>query len=284
MLTSLLVLALLPMQDAPAPQAPPSDPPAATSPDTATPETAAAPTETSDSVRKFLTEAEAHFYDPQSSGLSSVEFDMALDHPQYGPLGTAHVTWSTDAGQNVVVSPKEGAQLPGQVVTGLGQQMATQLLGAMLNKPITPMLEGGVASMGGVEDGLVKVSFHNDAAMAQGLKEQTLLFDEDGMLQRMRIVQEMQGTKVNILQTFQWRPVAEGKDVYIAAGQHSDTTAETPMGPMKIATETSFAYATIGEIVIPTSIALSQDVPTKGRVTQTLAATNLKVNGQPFGG
>jgi hypothetical protein len=277
MLTSFLLAALLPLQDAPA-QTPPAAPPAAA------PAAEAVPTETPENVRKFLQEAESHLYDPQAAGLSSMEFDVAIDHPTAGPLGNAHVTWTATGGVDVQVTPAEGAKLPESMVQGIGQQFGVQLLGAMLNKPITPMLEGSVASMGGVEDGLVKVAFHNAAAMAQGLKEQSLFFDDAGLLQRMKVVQEVQGTKLSINQSFQWRPVAEGKDVYVASSQHSETTAETPMGPMKIPGDTSFTYVTVGEIVLPTSIATSQEVPVQGKVTQTLAATHLKVNGQAVGG
>jgi hypothetical protein len=278
MLTSLLLVLCLPLQDAPAPApAPAANPPAAA-------QEAAVPAETPENVRKFLVDAEAHLYDPQTAGLSSIEFDVAIDHPQYGSLGSAHVTWSTSGTANVVVTPAQDARLPAQLVELVGQQIGTQLLGAMLNKPITPLLKDSVASMGGVDAGLVKVSFHNEAAMAQGLKEQSLFFDDEGMLQRMHVVQDMQGTKVSTDQSFQWRPVAEGKELYVAASQHSETTAETPMGPMKIPGDTSFTYVTVGEIVLPTSIATSQEVPVQGKVTQTLAATNLKVNGQPVGG
>jgi hypothetical protein len=270
MLTSLLLsLVILPLQDAPAVE--PASP------------AAAIPTETSESVLAFLKEAEARLYDPQSAGLSSLEFDLALEHPQAGKLGSAHVTWSTTAGVAVDVSAAEGSPVPAAVAEGLGQQMGSQMIGAMLNRPITPMLESGVAWMNGVEDGLVKVAFRNAEAASQGIKEQSLYFDDDGMLQRMLVVQEVQGTSVRISQTFAWRPVAEGSDRCVAAGQHSDTTVDTPMGPMKVPGDTTFTYITVGEIVLPGSISITQSVPVQGAVTQTITATNLKVNGQAVG-
>ncbi len=278
MLTSLLLsLALLPLQDAPAAEAAPAAPSAAT------PAAPAIPTETSASVLEFLKEAEAHLYDPQAAGLSSLEFDVPVDHPQAGHLGTAHVSWSTTGGVAVNVTAVEGSPAPAAVAQSLGQQLGTQMIGAMLNKPITPMLAGGVAWMNGVEDGLVKVAFRVEEAAAQGVKEQALYFDDDGMLRRMLLVQEVPGASLRMTQSFEWRPVAEGRDVCIAASQHSDTQAETPMGPMKVPGETTFTYVTVGEIVLPRTISTTQTVPGRGPVTQTIDASNLKVNGQPAG-
>ncbi len=269
MLTSLLLsLALLPLQDAPA-----------AAPAQAEPAAPVLPTETSESVRQFLLDAEALLYDPQAAGLSSLEFDVPLDHPQAGHLGSAHVTWSTTAGVAVSVTTVEGSPVPASDAQGIGQMMGSQMVGAMLNKPITPMLDGGIAFMNGIEDGLVKVGFRNEQAAAQGVKEQALYFDDDGLLQRMLTVQEMQGMSLRINQSFVWRPVAEGRDVRIAASQHSDTTAETPMGPVKMPGDTTFTYINVGEIVLLGTISIKQ-----GPMTQTITAANLKVNGQPVGG
>ncbi len=111
----------------------------------------------------------------------------------------------------------------------------------------------------------------------------SLYFDDDGMLRRMLLVQEVPGASLRMTQSFEWRPVAEGRDVCIAASQHSDTQAETPMGPMKVPGETTFTYVTVGEIVLPRTISTTQTVPGRGPVTQTIDASNLKVNGQPAG-
>jgi hypothetical protein len=274
MLTSLLALvALLPLQDAPAAQEP-AAPPAA-------PAEAAAPTETPAGVREFLVDAEGNLYDPQAAGLSSVEFDLPVDIPQLGVIGDAHVTWNSTGGANVAVVRREDVTLPPNLpveqLDFYGQQMGMQLLGAMLNKPITPMLESSVAHMDGVEDGLVKVRFRNAAAEEQGLKEQALFFDEDGLLQRMRTVAEVEGPfgamTVTQNQSFGWKPAVEGSDLVVASTQSSN--ADFGMG--STSSETTFTYSTVETIVLATSLSVTQTVPAG---SMTLSATNLVVNGK----
>ena len=278
MLTSLLLLACLPLQDTPAP---PANPPAAA------PE-APAPTETPENVRQFLVDAEAHLYDPQAAGLTSVEFDVAIDLPPVGPVGTAHVTWSVDGGANVEISRPADKPLPmgvaPEMVDGNGRLMAMQLLGFMLNKPITPMLDGGVAAMDGVEDGLVKVRIRNSTAEAQGLEEQALYFDDSGLLQRVRTIAQVDSpmgkVKVKQSQTFAWKPSKEGSELVIADVQRS----VADMGPVQIKAETSFGYTTVADIVLAVSASTKTEVPMQGTITQSLTATNLKVNGTAVGG
>lgn len=283
--TLLLLSTLVPMQDVPAakdPAVPAAAPPAAAAPqDPAAP--AAVPSETPEAVKKFLQEAEAHLYDPQASGLRAVEFDVPIELPNVGVVGSAHVSWSTEAGESVTIDRSGAKELPpgfpAGMAEGFGRQMALQVLSTMLNKPITPMLAGAVATMDGVEDGLVKVSFHNAEAQKSGLKEQALFFDDTGLLQRLRTSGEQQGPmgKVNIKQTetFSWRPVKEGSTLVVAASQKS----HAEMGMMPIDGSTTFSYSTIGEIVLATQLAITQSSP-MGPSSQTIKALNLKVNGE----
>jgi len=282
MLTSLLLAAFLPLQDAPA-QTPPAAPPAAA------PAAEAVPAETPANVRTFLVDAESHLYDPTAAGLTSLEFDVPIEMPApVGTLGTAHVTWSADAGANVNVTRPPDLTLPmglqPELVDGQGRQMAMQLLGFMLNKPITPMLDGAIATMDGVEDGLVKVDFHNAAAEAQGVESMALYFNDAGLLQRVKTVanveSQMGKVKVEQSQSFAWKPAREGSDLVIADVQK--TSAD--MGMVKLSAETSFGYTTVAGIILPTTASTVSDVPMRGKVTQAITATNLKVNGQPAGG
>ncbi|HEX5010618.1 MAG TPA: hypothetical protein VFY71_09465 [Planctomycetota bacterium] len=283
MLTSLLLAALLPLQDAPAQTPPAAAPPAEA------PAAAAVPAETPDSVRKFLQDAEAHLYDPQAAGLSSLEFDVPIAMPDpIGTIGTAHVTWAAGGEANVDVTRPADMTLPMGLqpaqVDGQGRQMAMQLLGSMLNKPITPILEGAVAMMDGVEDGLVKVAIRNAAAEAQGVESMSLYFDDAGLLQRVKTVANLESAmgkvKVQQSQAFAWKPAIEGSDLVVADVQK--TIAD--MGMMKISTETSFGYTTVSGIILATTASTTSEVPMKGKMTQTIAATNLKVNGQAVGG
>ncbi len=261
MLTNLLLLAaLVPLQDAPATQDP-----------------AAPATETSPSVRAFLVEAESHLYDPQAAGLSSLEFDVPINHPQAGMLGTAHVSWSSAGQPSVTTSAIAGAPpLPKEQLDMFGMQFGYQTLGAMLNKPITPLLEGAVATMNGVEEGLVKVSIAHPQAEAAGVKEQSLMFDEDGLLKVMRRVSEVQGPlgmmTISEKQIFSWKAVAADNVLVVPASQKTEST----MG----SGETTFGYSTIAGIVLPTTLATVAQVPGMGEVNQSISAINLVVNGQ----
>ena len=280
MLTTFALVALLSLQDPPVAQ----EPPAA---EAAAPAVPAAPTETSESVRAYLVEAESHLYDPQAAGLSSLEFDMPIELPApVGAVGSAHVTWTSESGADISLTQNEGGApgVPPAMVDGYGRQMSMQLLGYMLNKPITSMLEGGVAAMDGVEDGLVKVRFHIPMALEQGVQEQALYFDDAGMLQRMRTIAQVEGPmgqmKVEQSQSFAWKPASEGSELMVADQQ----TTVADMGIMKVTASTSFGYTTVSDIVLTTSASTTSDVPMQGKVTQVIAATNLRVNGQPAGG
>jgi hypothetical protein len=288
----LLLTTLVPMQDVPAAKDPPApagqgqagqgqaDP---ASPTASAQDAAPLPTETPEAVKKFLQEAEAHLYDPQVAGLKAVEFDLPIELPNFGVVGSAHVAWSSATGENVTVDRSGGKELPPGMPPGMaegfGRQMALQVLSAMLNKPITPMLEGSVATMDGVEDGMVKVRIHNAEAEKSGLLEQSLFFDDAGLLQRMRTVGEQQGPmgKVSIKQVenFNWRPVKEGSELVIAASQKS----HAEMGSMPIDGTTTISYATVGEIVLATQLAITQSSP-MGPSSQTIKTQNLKVNGE----
>jgi hypothetical protein len=285
MITGLLLLSLfLPLQDAPAghdPAVPAATPPAAAAP-TDKP-AAPVPTETPEAVKKFLKDAEARLYDPQAAGLKSLEFDVPIDMPQVGVIGTAHVAWTLKDGQNVTIDRTGGKDLPPnlppEMAEGYGKQMGVELLGAMLNRPITPMLDGSVAVMEGVEDGLVKVRFHNSGAEAQGVQEQSLYFDDGGLLQRVLTVAEVEGpmgkVKINQTQSYAWRPARAGTELVIAVSQKN----KADMGMMQITADTTFNYATIADIVLPTELATTQSSP-MGSTSQSLKAVNLKVNGQ----
>jgi hypothetical protein len=281
MLPSLLLsLALLPLQDAPAAE------PAPAATEAAAP---VVPTETSESVRTFLQEAEAHLYDPQAAGLSSLEFDVAVEIPRVGMLGTAHVAWSTTSPAAVTVARNAAVPVPPGFPESMpddaGRQIGMQLLGAMLNKPITPMLENSVAYMDGVEEGLVKVRLHTTGMSEQGVEEQAMYFDDDGVLQRLNVkakVDSPMGGKMDVSQsqTFTWRPASEGAELLLADAQASIVD----MGFMKSTGSTSFRYTDVGGILLLTTMTMTQSMPMLPEpMVQTLTATNLKVNGAAAG-
>ena len=272
MLTSLLLAtALLPVaQDAPA--AAPEAVEAAVQ----------APAATDDKTRNFLHESEGRLYDPVADGLASLEFDIPVEFPQIGPVGTVHVSWAKEGEPSIKMTRAEGLQLPQgvqpEMLEGASSQMGAQMLGAMLNRPITSMMEDTVAKLEGAEDGLVKVSFANEQATAQGVKEMALLFDEDSLPRRRLMVIETEGPfgSMTIKQTedMEWKPVREGSELMIPAAQKS--TADS-MG-MKFTSETSFTYMNVGAIVLPVTMATKSSTP-MGPQDQTLEVRNLMVNG-----
>jgi hypothetical protein len=295
MITALVLLTtLLPMQDTPAgkdPAVPPATPPAAAPGDKAAAPAPAIPAETPEAVKKFLKDAEAHFYDPQAAGLSAMEFDVPVEMPQVGVIGNEHVSWTAGGTETITLDRTGGKDLPPglpvEMIENYGKQIGMQMLGTMLNKLITPMLEDSVATMDGVEDGLVKVSFHNAQATAAGLQEQSLFFDDSGVLQRMRTVRDQESGmgKVTIkqVQNFTWKPVKDGSTLLICPSQKG----KAEMGMMGIDIDMQISFETVGEIVLATQISTTQNVPMRGPINQVLKATNLKVNGQapaPKGG
>jgi hypothetical protein len=243
-------------------------------------EAQAAPTETSESVRAFLTEAQNHLYDPQAAGLRSLAFDLDVEMPKLGPLGSVHVTWTAGepARTDFTAAPTLAAALPKEMAEAQSSAMAQQLLGGMLNRPLASLLDGGVATMGGVQEGLVAVNHHHPVAAAQGVKSQVYLFDEEGLLKKSATVMEQAGQSATITQTYSWRPAAEGTDLLVAVGQSVEATIPTPMGDMTQTSNASFTYIQVGAIVLPVQIAMSSQGPMSG--DQVLKARNLFVNGE----
>ncbi len=266
-----------PAQDAGSTAAPTEDP--ETAPAAAA--DSAAPAVTSEKVRSFLLEAEAQLYDPKTSGLTSLGFDLPIDFPQLGNLGTAHVTWNTDGAMDIKVDRAADAGsrmppgLPAEAIDQAGRQAAQQLLQTMLNHPISPMLEAFVATMDGVEDGLVKVSFSSPEAAAQGF-QQAFYFDDENRLQKVTMAGKQMGMSVTQTQRFTWKPSGVGDSLVLES-----EASEADLGLMKQKSVVTFTRRTVGEIILTTGIITTVEGPPPMGGTQALAAKNLVVNGQP---
>lgn len=269
--TLLLMSVACPIQDPPA--APASQDGAA-----AAVPAAEVPTETPENVRSFLNEAQGHLYDPQAAGLKSLAFDMDVDFPGLGHVGAVHVSWEAGQSAQTAFTADETTALPPGVPPGMMEQqssaMAQQLLGGMLNRPISSLLDAGVATMAGVQEGLVAVSHYHPIAAQQGVKSQVYLFDEDGKLQKSSTEMEQQGMTIDIVQTYAWKPAAEGTDLLVPQEQ----SVEAKIGPMTQSSKASFTYAQIGPIVLPVRISTTTSGPMSGE--QIMAAKNLVVNGE----
>jgi hypothetical protein len=253
----LLLTAVCTYQDAvPEPPAAP-DAPAQDAP-------AALPETTPDNVRAFLDEAQARLYDPQASGLQGLSFDLPYDMPPLGSLGVIHVEWAKGAEPIATMTLTEGLELPPH------------------NRPIGSLLEAGVATMGGVRDGLVAVNYAAPDAAAQGIVSQAYLFDEDNMLQRSVAEIEAPGPmgemKVSMTQAFSWKPADGAADKLIVDSQVIDMD----FGFMQQKTTASFGYRQLGEILLLVRTSTVSELPAMmggGEQTQVLEARNLVVNG-----
>jgi len=270
----LLMMVACPVQDgAAAPAAQDAAAPAA-----AESAQAAVPTETPDNVRTFLNEAQSRLYDPQAAGLKSLAFDVDVDVPKLGRLGTVHVTWEAGQDAQTHFTAADNPSLPPGMPPGMleAQSNATaqQLLGGMLNRTIGSLLDEGVATMAGVQDGLVAVSHYHPAAAAQGVKSQLYFFDDDSRLMKSTTVIEQQGMTVNITQSYAWKPAAEGSELLVADSQ----SVEADFGMMKQSSHAAFTYMKVGTIVLPIRIETSSKGPMSGE--QVMAAKNLVVNGE----
>ena len=270
----LLMFVACPVQDAAAPAAQEAAQEAA--PAAAT---QATPSETPENVRAYLKEAQALLYDPQAAGLTSLAFDVDVDLPKLGRLGTVHVTWAAGEEAKTSFTAQENPALPVGMPAGMIEAQANataqQLLGGMLNRTIGSLLDEGVATMAGVQEDLVAVNHHHPAAAAQGVKSQLYLFDDEGRLMKSKTEMQQQGMTMNIVQSFSWKPAAEGTDLLVADSQ----SVEAKFGPMTQSSKAAFTYIQVGAIVLPIRISTSSSGPMSGE--QVIAASNLVVNGTP---
>jgi hypothetical protein len=153
----------------------------------------------------------------------------------------------------------------------------------MLNQPLSMMLNGGTATMGGVEDGMVKVVYSSPNLAAAGVQEQAFLFDDANLLrkQKLRVSTEsaMGAMQVEVDQSMSWKPVSEGSDLLIA--DHEEVLQD--LGMMKVKTSASFGSQMVNGIVLITTMTRITDLPPQaGGGTQTVSCENLLVNGAPL--
>lgn len=245
------------------------------------PVVAAPSAKTSEKLLAYLKQAESRLYDPQAAGLRSLEFDLPVEMPGYGKLGSVHVTWTAGGQVTMDVTQAEGlelpADIPANVVEMLGQQSATEVINAMLNRPISMLLDSGVATLVGAEGGLVRVDFDAPEGRQAGVQRQSYFFDEDGLLRRSVTVTEMPnmmgGTMtVTANQEFAWKPATADSPLLIPDTQ----SVEADLGLTVQRVTVSFSYSTIDGVVVASGI----ERDSGGTQRQALAVSNLIVNGK----
>jgi len=238
--------------------------------------------QTSDKVAAYLNDAEAQLYDPQAAGLRTLEFDLPVDVPTIGNVGQVHVTWTAGGQASLDATMAEGMQLPG-MPAGAAEQMAQQsgaeFLNNMLNRPVSMLLESGVATLIGAEDGLVRVDFDALEAREAGIERQSYYFDEDSVLRRSVTEMKMMGASITAKQDFRWKVVGENSALLVPDTQ----SIAADMGFMVQKVEVAFTYQVIDGIMLPTSIEKVSEIPPMaggGTQRQVMAVTNLIVNGK----
>jgi hypothetical protein len=254
------------------------DAPAVTEPTVAAPVPVA---QTSEKVASYLKEAESQLYDPQAAGLKSLEFDLPVEVPQLGRIGQVHVTWIAGGQATIDATMSEDTQVPGMppgAVEQMAQATGAEYLNAMLNRPISMLLDNGVATLVGAEDGLVRVDFDAPEARDAGIAGQSYLFDEDGVLRRSVTKMTMMGAKITAKQDYRWKPAGEST---LLLPDSQSIAAD--MGFIVQKVDVSFTYQMIDGIVLPASIVKTTDIPAAaggGTQRQVQAVENLIVNGK----
>jgi hypothetical protein len=246
-------------------------------------------TSTPDNVRSFLEDAQGRLYDPLAAGLTSLEFDLPVDiGPPIGQVSTVHMIWAVDGETSTTVNLEEGLELPPMItreaLEAHSVQQAEQFLGNMLNRHIGSLLETGVATMAGVQDGLVAVDYIEADAAEQGVQSQTFFFNDDSELQRAAVVIESEGPMgamtINMTTNFVWRQVS-GDDTRLLMDSQE---VEIDMGMMTQSSKAALGYVTVGEIMLANSLKTTTSLPAMmggGEQTQLVRALNLMVNGEP---
>jgi hypothetical protein len=260
------------------------DAPAATEPMAAAPAPVA---QTSEKVVSYLKDAESQLYDPQAAGLKSLEFDLPVEVPMIGNLGSVHVTWAVGGQVTMDVTKAEGVALPPNIppeaIDQMAQQSAAEVVNTMLNRPISMLLEGGVATLAGAEDGLVKVDFDAPEAREAGVQQQSYYFDDDSVLRRSLTVAEapgmMGGTMtVTAKQDFHWKTAGADNSLLVPDTQ----VIEADLGIMVQKVKIAFSYATIDGVLVTSGIEKVIELPEMmgGTQRQMLTVGNLIVNGK----
>jgi hypothetical protein len=283
MLTSAIVLvsALAVAQDQPgAAPAPAAQDPAGA------PEAPAAPATTAPEVRAFLTEAEQHFYDPQADGLKLMEFDVPVVLPQYGELGVEHVQWTAGADPVFTFTRNADMQLPPEIpeeaLAPMGAQLGSLLLDSMLNRQLAPLVKDTVATMDGVQDGLVKIALDSAAAAASGVKDLACYFDDDGVL--MKSTQVVPGSAVGmpfgsvpITKTYSWKAARTDNEALVPDG--SVETLDLGIAG-DLVQKTTYMTRDVNGVVLVTGMSIVTEMPGgTGTMSQSAEARQLTVNG-----
>jgi hypothetical protein len=160
--------------------------------------------------------------------------------------------------------------------------LGQQFVGSLLNRTVGSMLDSGVATKGGVRDGLVAVNYAAVDAASQGIVSQSYLFDEENTLQRlvaeMKVPGPMGEMKVSLSQAFTWKPMEGTDGKLISATQVIDTD----LGFMKQKGTVTFDYRELAGIVLLVRISKVSELPAMmggGEQTQVLEVKNLVLNG-----
>ncbi|MFT7462321.1 MAG: hypothetical protein ACI9EF_000661 [Pseudohongiellaceae bacterium] len=249
-----------------------------------------APAGTDAAVNEYLEALTSGFYDPRADGLVSVAFTLPVTDAMMGHTANTFVSWTAGSAPTVTsevldfelppMLAQAGVTLD-QVRQAMGPQAEAsgrEVLDRMLGNVIGDLGRGRVATMAGVEDGYVVVSFGPSALPMDPITQHLLYIDDDGVLAK-HIVVAAGGPmgEQRVENQLQWESVKDGE---LVVAKNMAMVMDTPMGRLEVQKQ-SFGYQQVGSMVLLTSVstAMNELLMPGAPVTQTL--TDLVVNGQP---
>lgn len=243
----------------------------------------AAPAETDAKTRAFLEEAAAEMYQPARHGLESLSFDLGVPGPTGATIATLHCSWSKDGGIEVSKEldlssiPEAQRPLVEQQTAALDQQ-GHEYMTLQLNNVLANNLKDKVATLRGVEGGLIAVQWEPKPGSQLPPIEETYFFDDDYRWVRTEGSISMQGQSLETTETLTWSPIAGTDEV---AQTKMSNEMEFPFGTL---TQTlDLERADMHGFHLVESLKITMSMP-PGQPPQTMTFDNIVVNGKPYPG
>jgi len=247
---------------------------------------------TSPAVREFLDDASARLYDPRAHGLKSLSFTLPIEDHLLGFTADVRVSWEEgaeatfDVGLRDLVPPDELLK-SGMTVEEMSagreagsQAVARAFLDRLLGRLVGDALDGCVATLSGVEEGQVVVSFGPLPSSETSFKTLDLFIDEESVVSKIITLVNGSNGELKLISSFAWRR-AKGGDQLLVEGTSLSGMLGHPTRLVRMR-EVTCGDQKVGELILLTQPRthrmISPMTPWK-KVVQTVR--NLVVNGEP---
>ncbi len=244
---------------------------------------------TPDNVRSFLKDVSDRFYDPRRHGLESVSFTLPIKDANIGHMADAQVAWSKGTEPKIDVDVLDIEMPPMLAQMGMTEEQfkaslpeqattaAKDFLDRMLAEAIREIVEGGVGSMAGAEEGMVLVRLLRDPTPSDPIREHLFHVNEDSILTKDVVTIDSPMGEQQIEMGLEWAP-ARGGDKLLCTKQ--SLTVDFPgMGKMNLS-NVSFGYRDVDGMQILEEITTEVNNPMAGKQTIVQRAGNMVVNGK----